>query len=100
MDYSAQPDSTELVRPVYPDSLFDALVPGRVMTEFIVDTTGRALMDTFSAVTTTHRLFVEPVRRAVRDQSFVPASRQGRVVRQVVQIPFDFIPDSTARRSR
>lgn len=100
VDYSAQPDSTELVRPVYPDSLFDALVPGRVMTEFIVDTTGRALMDTFSAVTTTHRLFVEPVRRAVRDQSFVPASRQGRVVRQVVQIPFDFIPDSTARRSR
>ena len=42
----------------------------------------------------------QPVRRAVREQSFVPASRQGRVVRQVVQIPFDFIPDSTARRSR
>ena len=100
VDFSAQPDSAELVRPVYPDSLFDALVPGRVMTEFIVDTTGRALMDTFSAVTTTHRLFVAPVRRAVQEQAYRPAQRQGRFVRQVVQIPFDFVPDSSARRSR
>jgi hypothetical protein len=41
---------------------------------------------------------VEPVRRAVRDQRFMPALRKGRPVAQVLQLPFDFVPDSTARR--
>jgi len=34
----------------------------------------------------------------VREQRFVPAMRQGRVVQQVMQLPFSFVPDSTARR--
>jgi hypothetical protein len=43
---------------------------------------------------------VEPVRRAVREQRFVPAVRKGRVVQQVMQLPFTFVPDSTASRRR
>ena len=100
VDAGARPDSLLLVRPVYPDSLFDAQVPGRVIAEFVVTTTGEANMDTFSAVTTTNRLFVEPVRRAVRDQRFVPAVKRGQIVQQVLQLPFEFVPDSTARRKR
>jgi hypothetical protein len=100
VDAGASPDSLLLVRPVYPDSLFEAQVPGRVIAEFVVTTTGEANMDTFSAVTTTNRLFVEPVRRAVREQRFVPAVKRGRIVQQVLQLPFEFVPDSTARRKR
>jgi hypothetical protein len=100
VDQAALPDSTALVRPVYPDSLFEELVGGRVVAEFVVDRKGEPVMETFSAVTTTHRLFVEPVRRAVREQRFAPAVRRGKVVQQVLQLPFEFVPDSTARRRR
>ncbi|MCE2899991.1 MAG: carboxypeptidase regulatory-like domain-containing protein [Gemmatimonas sp.] len=100
VDAGARPDSAALVRPVYPDSLFEAQTGGQVLAEFVVGTNGEADMDTFSAVTTTHRELVEPVRRAVREQRFTPAVRAGRVVPQVVQLPFRFIPDSTARRRR
>jgi hypothetical protein len=100
VDALARPDSFNLVKPLYPDSLFDAQTPGRVIAEFVVSVKGEPDMDTFSAVTTTHRLFVEPVRRAVREQRFLPALRRGRPVPQVLQLPFDFVPDSTARRRR
>lgn len=100
VDVVTRPDSFNLVKPLYPDSLFDAQAPGRVIAEFVVSVKGEPDMDTFSAVTTTHRLFVEPVRRAVREQRFLPALRRGRPVPQVLQLPFDFVPDSTARRRR
>jgi hypothetical protein len=100
VDTGAHPDSTALIRPIYPDSLFEAQAGGRVLAEFVVSTRGEAMMETFSAVTTTHRELVEPVRRAVREQRFTPAVRAGRIVQQVVQLPFRFIPDSTARRKR
>lgn len=98
VDAAARPDSGNLIRPVYPDSLFDAQAPGRVLAEFVVGANGEANMDTFSAITTTHRLFIEPVRRAVREQRFAPAVRRGRMVPQVMQLPFEFVPDSSSRR--
>lgn len=98
VDATAKPDSFNLIRPIYPDSLFEAQAPGRVLAEFVVSPSGEAMMDTFSAVTTTHRMFVEPVRRAVREQRFSPAVRKGKIVQQVMQLPFEFVPDSTARR--
>lgn len=100
VDAPARPDSAQIVRPVYPDSLFEAMAAGRVVAEFVVGTNGEPNMETFSAVTATHRLFVEPVRRAVREQRFVPAVRRGRPVSQVLHLPFEFLPDSTARRRR
>ena len=100
VEAAAKPDSFNLIRPIYPDSLFEAHAPGRVLAEFVVSPSGEALMDTFSAVTTTNRLFVEPVRRAVREQRFTPAVRQGKPVQQVMQLPFEFVPDSTARRRK
>ena len=86
VDTGAHPDSTALIRPIYPDSLFEAQAGGQVLAEFVVSTRGEAMMDTFSAVTTTHRELVEPVRRAVREQRFMPAVRAGRIVQQVVQL--------------
>jgi hypothetical protein len=96
----AHMDSSRIIRPIYPDSLFEAQVSGRVLAEFVVRADGGVNLDTFSAVTTTHRDFVEPVRRALREQRFAPAVREGRGVQQVVLQPFTFVPDSTARRRR
>jgi hypothetical protein len=100
VDAAARPDSFNLIRPIYPDSLFDAQTPGTVLAEFVVGANGEANMDTFSAITSSNRLFVEPVRRAVREQRFAPAVRKGRIVPQVMQLPFEFVPDSTARRRK
>jgi hypothetical protein len=100
VDAPARPDSGDLIRPVYPDSLFDYAVPGRVMAEFVVDARGSVIMDTFNVVTTTHPAFGEAVRRALKDQRYWPARRRGNAVQQVVQQPFDFVPDSTAVRRR
>lgn len=100
VDVVARVDSSVLVRPLYPDSLFDAHAAGELVAEFVVGTDGAAVMETFNAMTTTHRLLVEPVRRAVREQRFMPAVRKGLPVKQVMQVPFTFVPDSTARRRR
>lgn len=100
VDQQAQPDSNDLIRPVYPDSLFDYAVGGKVLAEFVVDAKGDVLMDTFNVVTTTHPAFGEAVRRAVKDQRYRPARRSGNAVQQVVQQPFDFIPDSNSARRR
>lgn len=100
VDAPASPDSSDLIRPVYPDSLFDYAVPGKVLVEFVVDSRGDVNMDTFSVVTTTHPAFGEAVRRAVKDQRYRPARRGTNAVQQVVQQPFDFVPDSNAVRRR
>ena len=100
VDAPARVDSAMIARPVYPDSLLDAKIPGELLAEFVVNATGEALMETFSAVTTTHWSLVEPVRRAVREQRFVPAVRKGVVVQQVMLLPFSFVPDSAARGRR
>jgi hypothetical protein len=100
VDQSAKPDSGYLVRPIYPDSMFETATGGRVIAEFVVTAHGTPLMETFNAVSASHRLFVEPVRRAIREQRFLPAVRRGGLVQQVMQLPFEFVPDSTARRRR
>jgi TonB family protein len=100
VDTPASPDSSDLIRPVYPDSMFTNGVGGKALVEFVVDATGDVNMDTFSIVTTSHPLFGEAVRRAVKDQRYRPARRRGNSVQQVVQQPFDFVPDSTVIRRR
>lgn len=100
VDVVARLDSTNIVRPLYPDSLFEAQTGGRLVAEFVVGTNGTANIETYSAVTTTHVSLIDAVRHALREQRFFPAVRQGKPVQQVVQLPFDFVPDSTARRRR
>ena len=94
VDLPASIIEEELVPPLYPDSLLSARVPGSVEVEFVVDATGRVRMDTYGVISTTHRGLIEPVRRALHGQAFVPAIKGGRPVPQVVQLPFVFLPDS------
>lgn len=85
-------------QPIYPDSLFNSGSGGQVEVEFVVDAAGRVRMETFGVVSSSHPSLAESVRRAVEFRSFVPATRQGRPVPQLVQLPFAFVPDSAAMR--
>lgn len=90
VEVPAQVDGAAPVTPVYPNALLSAGIAGRVVVEFVVDTSGRADMNTFGAVTTTHGLFTDEARRAVAAARFSPALLGGRRVRQLVQLPFAF----------
>lgn len=100
VDVVARLDSTYIVHPSYPDSLYETQTSGRLLAEFIVNTSGTVIIETFSAITTTHVDFIEPVRSALRQQRFFPATRRGQPVQQIVQLPFNFMPDSTSRRRK
>jgi hypothetical protein len=100
VDVPAHQDSVKRASPVYPDSLYEAALPGTVIAEFVVDITGEVNMDSFNVVSTTHPAFVESVRRALKDAVFHPAVKKGYPVMQVVHQPFDFIPDSAILKRR
>lgn len=80
------------ILPLYPDSLYDAHIAGRVEVEFVVDETGQPRMDTFGVVSSSHPALVEAVRRSLHTgrQEFIPATLDGRAVAQLVQQPFEF----------
>ena len=90
VDVAAQTDSSFTIRPAYPDSLFRGRVAGQVLVEFVVDTSGLVIGESIAAVSTTHALFTDAVRRALRDARFQPAMLAGRRVRQLVQLPVKF----------
>jgi TonB family protein len=95
VDSAARVDSTGMARPFYPDSLFAFRIGGEVVAQFVVDTTGLVLIDTFSAVSSTHPAFTEAVRRSLRHSKFHPAILRGRRVRQVVVLPYRFVTQSS-----
>jgi TonB family protein len=87
------------VTPNYPDSLWRAGIPGRVVVEFVVDTAGLVEAGSVRIVSTTHRFFSAAVKSALEGAVFRAARLAGRTVRQIVQLPFLFetpetVPDS------
>jgi TonB family protein len=90
VDQAAQVDAEEPLQPYFPDSLKAAKVKGHVVLEFVVDTLGHVETETIGVVLSTHPRFAESARNAVWRASFVPAVRQGRRVRQLVQLPVHF----------
>ena len=76
--------------PHFPDILRAARVNGKVFGQFVVDTNGRVLPETFRVMSSTHDLFTESVKAALPDMRFTPATIGGKPVRQLVQQPFYF----------
>ena len=79
-------------QPIYPDSLFRAGVGGSATARFVVDSLGRVEVATIHIVSATDKQFGDAVRRALEKARFAPARLDGRAVRQVVEMPFDFKP--------
>jgi len=91
------------VLPVYPESLWAAGIPGRVVAQFVVGEDGRIEPGTVTIASATHPAFVSAVRVALDGAVFHPALLDGKPVRQIVELPFDFQPpgspqDSTVSR--
>jgi protein TonB len=76
--------------PDYPGNLRAANVEGTVTAQFVVDTTGRADINTFKEINSAHPLFTDAVRRHLPQMRFIPAEIGGKKVRQLVQQPFVF----------
>lgn len=76
--------------PAYPELLRAGGIEGRVVAEFIVDSTGRVRPGSLVIVAATHEPFAASVRRTVPALRFTPARVQGRPVAQRVQVPFEF----------
>lgn len=76
--------------PSYPEVLRSAGITGRVLAEFVVDSTGRVRANSLVIVETTHPLFTLSIRRTVPSLRFTPARAQGRRVAQRVRVPFEF----------
>ncbi len=84
--------------PVYPDSLFRAHVTGKVVAQFVVDSSGAVEPQTVTIVSGTDSLFEAAVRAALPGARFTPGRVGNRPVRQLVEMPFEFKPtgaDST-----
>jgi protein TonB len=76
--------------PRYPSMLESAHVEGEVLAQFVVDTTGRAEMNTFKVLKSSNDLFTASVKNVLPQMRFYPAEVGGRKVKQLVQMPFVF----------
>jgi periplasmic protein TonB len=76
--------------PRYPDALRAAGITGNVITEFVVDTSGRAEPGSLVVLEATRDEFSEAVRAALPRFRFTPGELAGRRVRKRVRMPFAF----------
>jgi TonB family protein len=76
--------------PRYPDSLRTAGVEGEVLVQFVVDAEGRPEERTFKVLKANQEEFVLAIRAALPGMRFQAARKDGRAVRQLVQMPFMF----------
>lgn len=95
VDAVARLDSSTL-RPTYPDSLYRAGVGGRVVVEFVVDSSGAIDPASVDVMASSDPMFALAVRQALGVTRFVPAMRRGIRVRQAVQLPVEFTPPPPA----
>ncbi len=65
---------------------------GAVTAQFVVDTTGRVDLGTFTVVKATDEASTNSVRRVLPEMRFYPAEEGGRKVRQLVEQDFRFPP--------
>jgi hypothetical protein len=76
--------------PRYPGALREAGLEGEVLMQFVVDTMGLADMTTLKVLRSSHPLFTYAVWDVLPHFRLVPAELNGRKVRQLVQMPFQF----------
>ena len=78
------------VGPVYPPTLRAAGVQGTVVAQVIINADGTADMSSLKVLRSADPLFTESVKTALAQMKFSPATVNGRAVRQLMQLPFEF----------
>jgi Carboxypeptidase regulatory-like domain/TonB-dependent Receptor Plug Domain/Gram-negative bacterial TonB protein C-terminal len=96
VDRRARLDTATVLRLTFPPPLFAARVAGLVVAEFVVDSVGRVEAGTVGIISSTAPLFTDAVRVALETANYVPAIKEGRPVRQLVQQRFQFDFDRQA----
>lgn len=76
--------------PSYPELMLRRRIEGRVLAQYVVDTTGFVDTTTFRVLEATNAEFVRAVRKALPFMRFRPAKMGDRRVSQLVQQPFTF----------
>lgn len=76
--------------PSYPDSLLTKQVEGEARVRFVIDSTGRAIEESFGVIETTHLGFAEAVLQALPRMRFRPATMGRKAVAQRVEQTFVF----------
>jgi TonB family protein len=76
--------------PIYPPKLIAAGKQGHVQAAFVVDTTGEVDLASVQVLESDDPEFTESVRTALGATRFRPATRGGKVVRQLVEQRFNF----------
>lgn len=99
VDRRAELRSQEHLEAAYPPELYATRTAGAVVAEFVVDSDGKMEAGTFTIISSTHSLLSAAVSRALQQSTFVPATKDGKGVRQLVRQRFDFGPDA-ARLSK
>lgn len=77
--------------PRYPAELRALRLQGSVSVRFVVDTTGRVIMESVMVDGATHERFTDAVIDALRRCRFTPAELRGRKVNQLVSQSFVFV---------
>jgi len=83
-------DSTCLTA-THPDILRQAGIEGRVVVQFVVETTGAVDSGSVRVLTSSHRLFERPARVAIARCRYRPGSRSGQAVRVLMTQPLNFV---------
>ena len=84
------PAAISVPRPRYPPVMEQAGIPGQVVMEFVVDTTGHLEPASFKIVKSSHKAFEEPAREALLKSVFKPGRSRGTAVRVLVRQPMSF----------
>ncbi|HXM38216.1 MAG TPA: energy transducer TonB [Gemmatimonadales bacterium] len=74
----------------YPLDLLRGGRQGRVIVQFVLDTTGQAEPGSLRVIASAHRGFNLSAKAYVRDLVFTPPTFHGRKVRALMQLPVEF----------
>jgi TonB family protein len=85
-----KPELLSAPQPEYPQLLRTAGIQGTVVVQVVIDTTGRVEPNSLKIIRSPNPGFDQPVKDAMRRALFRPGRLQGRAVRVLVQIPFNF----------
>jgi TonB family protein len=87
---SVRPERISSPAVIYPDSLRQANIAGRVVVRVIIDTLGRAERDSTTVVSSTNHGFDQAALAVVLGSRFSPGRIHGRPVRTRVTVPINF----------
>jgi protein TonB len=80
----------ESPKPKYPSVLESSGIAGEVQAQFVVNSSGRADLDSFKVLKSTNELFTQAVKTVLPRMRFSPAQIGGKPVNQLVQQSFQF----------